>query len=73
VPAIRSLARKIELLSPAVDDGGNRPANCEYPWMDATGRVVVPAEYDVKIDLHRDTAGRRLLKIIHSAVAELCG
>jgi hypothetical protein len=26
------LAREIELLSPAVKDGGRRPDNCEYPW-----------------------------------------
>jgi len=71
IRAIRSLARRIELLAPAVDDGGRHLANCEYPWADAQNRVVIPAEHDFQIDLQRDTAGRRLAKIIHSAVAEL--
>lgn len=31
INAIRSLARRIELLHPAVDDGGGCPQNCEYP------------------------------------------
>src|SRR5262249_43399085 len=33
VQAIRNLARKIELLAPAVQGGGAYPANCEYPWI----------------------------------------
>ena len=40
---VRPLAREGELLSPAVDDGGKRPANCEYPRVDATGKLHVPA------------------------------
>ncbi len=32
---IRPLAREMELLSPSVNDGGTRPANREYPWVDA--------------------------------------
>ena|SRR5438105_12442706 len=31
IAAIRKLARRIELLAPAVDASGLNPANCEYP------------------------------------------
>ena len=50
----RRLAREIELLAPAVDAGGKRPDNCEYPWEDATGRVGPGG-----IRLHRQSAARR--------------
>jgi hypothetical protein len=41
----KHLAREIELLSPAVDDGGRRPDNCEYPWEDTGKKLWIPAEY----------------------------
>jgi len=37
----KRLARELELLSPAVDDGGRRPDNCEYPWEDAAKRLWI--------------------------------
>jgi hypothetical protein len=43
VDAIRPLARRIELLNPAVQDGGNVPENCEYPWPAPDGSVTAPA------------------------------
>jgi len=72
VPAIRAIARRIELLAPAVDADGTHPANCEYPWMGPGNRVIVPAEHRFAIDLS-GTAGRTLLKVITAAVAELVG
>ena len=71
IKAIRVLARKIELLAPAVDDAGRQPANCEYPWETPDGRVRAPCEHNFGIDLLYEKAGRHLLKVIYSAADEL--
>jgi hypothetical protein len=73
IAEIARLARRIELLAPAVDDGGASPANCEYPWLDASGRIVVPADHSCGIDLRGARAGRTLLKVLYRAVDELAG
>ena len=72
IAAIRKLARKIELLAPAVKAGGAVPANCEYPWVGPDGSVKVPAEYNFQFDLLYEEAGRHLLKALFSAVDDLC-
>jgi len=71
IRAIGTLARKIELLSPAVNDAGRSPANCEYPWTGADGTVRVPAEYDFKLDLLHDGAGHHLVKALYTTAEEL--
>lgn len=68
---IKHLAREIELLAPAVDDNGQRPDNCEYPWS-VGGQVLVPAEYPFgNLSLLTAPAGRTLLKILHDAIVRL--
>lgn len=64
--AIPALSRKIELLAPAVDAGGTRPDNCEYPWLDATGdKVIAPVDYTFDIlDLLINRPGSTFLKIL---------
>jgi hypothetical protein len=71
IAAIRSLARRIELLAPSVDDGGRIPANCEYPWVAPDGSVRAPCDHHFAIDLLYDRAGRHLLKVVHTAITEL--
>jgi hypothetical protein len=71
--AIRVLARKIELLAPAVSDAGRQPANCEYPWVGPDGSVRVPCEHNFGLNLLYDKVGRHLLKVIYTAVADLTG
>jgi hypothetical protein len=71
IQAIRALARKIELLAPAVNDAGRQPANCEYPWVGADGAIRVPAEYNFALDLLYEQAGRHLLKVLYTAAEEL--
>ncbi len=69
---IRHLAREIELLAPAVDDGGRRQDNCEYPWELANGELRIPAEHSFpNLSLLREPAGRTLLKVVREAVAQL--
>ena len=43
---IRRVAREIELLAPACDDGDLRRDNSEYPWEDARGAICTPCEYN---------------------------
>jgi hypothetical protein len=69
---IKLLAREIELLAPSVDDNGRRPDNAEYPWIDQSARLIVPAEYEFPtLDLLTAAAGRTLLKLIERAIARL--
>lgn len=69
--AIRKLARKIELLAPAVLEGGAVPANCEYPWIGPDGRLRIPAEHNFQIDLLHEPGGRHLVKALYAIVEEL--
>jgi hypothetical protein len=62
--AIRHLSRRIELLSPAVDDGGRIPANCEYPWLNPAGRVVAPVDHLFEFELLYERAGVYLIKAV---------
>jgi hypothetical protein len=71
IGAIRALARKIELLAPAVNDAGRQPANCEYPWEGPDGTVRVPAEHNFALELLHEKAGRLLLKVLYTAAEEL--
>ena len=69
---VRHLAREINFLAPAVDDGGRRKDNCEYPWLDGEN-VVVPSErlYS-SLDLLTHPNGRLLIKLLRIAVEALC-
>ena len=71
VSAIRPLARKIELLSPAVKDGGRSPQNSEYPWLAPDGSVTAPADHPFQFNILFDPAGVALLKIIRRVAFEL--
>jgi hypothetical protein len=71
VDAIRPLARKIELLSPAVKAGGRSPQNCEYPWIASDGSVRAPADHPFEFSILFDKAGVALLKIVRQAAADL--
>jgi hypothetical protein len=73
VDAIRQLTRKIELLAPAVDDGGAVPSNCEYPWQTANGEIVTPADHDFKLDLIFEKAGITMIKAVRARANELAG
>jgi hypothetical protein len=71
VDAVRSLARRIELLHPQVDNAGAVPSNCEYPWSDASGRVFAPAQYDFNLNLHTEKAAITMIKEVHARAVEL--
>lgn len=71
VDAVRPLARKIELLNPAVRDGGRSPQNCEYPWMAADGSVIAPADHPFDFSMLFEKAGITLLKVVRQAAVEL--
>jgi hypothetical protein len=71
VDAIRPLARKIELLSPSVKDGGRSTQNCEYPWLADNGSVVAPADHKFDFSILFSRSGVTLLKIIRRATEDL--
>jgi len=68
---VRSLAREIELLNPAVDNAGQQPVNCEYPWIAPDDRVVAPADHSwPNLSLAQDPIGNLILKILPMAIEE---
>jgi|GEM_PF-564409 len=68
------LAREIELLAPAVRDGGRRPDNCEYPWADAKGNVISPIDHAFPgLAILRQPLGGRILKILTDIVHRMTG
>lgn len=72
VEAIRPLARKIELLAPAVKGGGRSPENCEYPWVGADGiSVIAPADHRFDFSILFEKSGITLLKIMRQAAIDL--
>ena len=71
VDAIRPLARKIELLNPAVRDGGRSPQNCEYPWPAQDGSIIAPADHKFDFAILFDRSGVALLKILRQVAIEL--
>lgn len=57
------LAHEIELLAPALAQSGPNP---EYPWKDASGNVLAPADYPFQLikQLQKTRQGIQLLKHI---------
>jgi len=68
----RHLAQEIEVLAPAVDRGGQRPDNCEYPWEADDGKLRSPLEWSFQpSQLIVLPAGRTILKLIRGAIDRL--
>lgn len=68
---VRKLAREIEVLAPACDDGDTRNDNTEYPWLDTKGEIRTPCEHTFS---GLDDGSRsivRLIKLIRSAAYSL--
>ena len=61
ISEIRRLAREIELLAPACDDGDLRKDNSEYPWEDARGGICTPCEYNFP---NIDDGSRTIVRMI---------
>jgi hypothetical protein len=69
----KHLAREIEVLAPAVRGrDGQRPDNCEYPWVDWQGKLHVPLDWSFSpTQLLLTPAGVTFLKLVSSAVNRL--
>jgi hypothetical protein len=63
ISEIRKIARQVEVLAPACDDGGTRQDNSEYPWEDAQGDVRVPSEYNFP-NLDDGPTNKAIVKLI---------
>ena len=70
---IRHFAREIELLAPAVDANRTRRDNTEYPWLDASGTLIAPAQHEFpNLNFLESPTGRAFLKLVTIAINELC-
>lgn len=68
----KRLAGEIELLAPAVDEGGKRPDNCEYPWEDKQQKLWAPISYTFFTEqLLTEPHGRTVLKLIKASIDRL--
>lgn len=67
----KRIAREVELLSPAVKDGGKREDNCEYPW-EQGGVLYVPAEWSFPhLNLLTEPKAVNILKRVREAIDRL--
>ena len=68
----KHLAQEIELLAPAVQRGGQRPDNCEYPWEDARGQLHIPLDWTFSTSkLLLVQAGRTFVKLVREALERI--
>jgi hypothetical protein len=73
IQLIGPIAREIELLAPAVTDGGARQSNCEYPWEERESVIRCPAEFDFpNLGILRGREGLIFLRLLRAAIEELC-
>lgn len=65
---VKHLAREIELLSPSVDQNGQRNDNCEYPW-ESNNSIFSPLDHSFSPShLLTAKAGRTFIKLLGSAI-----
>jgi hypothetical protein len=67
IEQIRVLAREIELLAPACDDGEHSRDNSEYPWEGSNGEIRTPCEYSFPTIDDGDRSIVRLIRLIRTA------
>lgn len=68
----RRLAQEIDFLAPSVDDNGQRPDNCEYPWEDALGVLHSPLTHSFAVGrLLVTPRSLFLLKLVSNAIDRL--
>jgi hypothetical protein len=75
---LKQLCQELDFLAPATDDAGQRPDNCEYPWLTDDGKgkqsIVVPAQHSFAIlELLEWSEARALLKCVKSVLPALVG
>jgi hypothetical protein len=65
----RHLAAEIEVTNPAVDRNGQRPDNCEYPWVDEAQVLHSPLDWQfTPLQLLRDPFGPSFVKVLKLAI-----
>jgi hypothetical protein len=67
IPEVKRIAREIQVLSPACDEGYQREDNSEYPWDDGTGRICIPCEYSYPNIDDTDRSFVRIIQLIRIA------
>jgi len=67
ISEIKRLAREIQLLAPACNEGDIREDNSEYPWEDGQGGVFIPCEYSFPNIDDGSRAIIRLIRLIRTA------
>jgi hypothetical protein len=65
----RHLASEIEVMNPAMDRGGQRPDNCEYPWEDGGQLLHSPLDWVFSpLQLLRGPFGPTFVKVLRLAI-----
>lgn len=69
---VRKIAYKIAKLHPKNDGGICQFPNCEYPWKNPSGIILVPAEYSfVEFTITRENWWMDFVKIVKAEMARL--
>ncbi len=68
----KHLCQEIEVRAPAAKRGGQRPDNCEYPWVNGGGVLHVPLDWQFyPSQLLVLPAGRTFLKLVREVIDRL--
>ncbi|MBC7773176.1 MAG: hypothetical protein H7210_11815 [Pyrinomonadaceae bacterium] len=70
--AVHALAKRISCLHPQINADAV-PSNCEYPWNDARGNIIAPADHDFEKSFHKVPAAITMIKEVRTRVVELAG
>jgi hypothetical protein len=73
INGIKSFARQIELIAPACKDGGARPDNSEYPWLDGRETVQIPCQYPFPDFDDGDRIVVKIIQLLRSAANQYVG
>jgi hypothetical protein len=70
---VNALAKEIDVLAPAVQRGGTRPDNCEYPWEGPKGNLICPIDWSFKAPtlLQKGNVAQRFRDLVLKAIARL--
>lgn len=70
--AVHQFAKKINRLHPGIESQ-TFPSNCEYPWEDAQGNFIAPADHDFGLKFLNEPAAVKMLKVVKARLMEIMG
>ena len=70
IAEINQLAREIEFLAPSMRKNGEREDNCEYPWEDEGGTVLISCLYTFPNFSGNERLVVKVIQLLRNAATE---